>query len=188
MKKNGIMLVFAGVILLLIGSLLPYLFLILNPNTSSVGIIGGADSETLRLISVRVFHNIDLTLQMFGGAFVIIGLVSFFLGDRLHFHCTIASTILAFGISATFSFCVCCGLSFASCFLLTTPDKHPIRLPLSLILGVIGAGFFILLIDRYIKQRKINKSVWGMAADIGMILLYVIPFVMLFSSIESVLS
>ena len=79
--------------------------------------------------------------------------------------CSLRTTALSFAVSAITSLGIHCVLSFLSCYFLTNPTRHPIRHPVSLILGFICLAIFVLLLNVYYKLRKNNKTKIGFFVD-----------------------
>lgn len=185
MKGKSIIIICTGLFLCMIGILLPYLVGIIcnvfQADSPSVGIIGGADGPTADFLMNRFLRNLDFALKVTGTALIISGIVGFVFDKKLLLICSKRTTLLSLAISADLALSVVSALVFLSCLFLSDPSKHPIRLPVSLIVLLLCVCVFFLLLSQYIKSRKSLPVGKGIAVDIGLVILYFIPCFLLFS-------
>ena len=151
MKKASAIALLSAAALLSIGFALPVLFETANTSGSYLS---------------QISYQLGIVLKLFGGITAVWGLIGLIFNKQINSRCTLKSSCVALGISATVSLGIYCVLSFLSCYFLTHPGKHPIRHPASLVLGVICFAVFLALIHLYIKLRNWNVSASGIAFDV----------------------
>ena len=115
--------------------------------------------------SIRLIKQISFTAMLFGGTCTIYGVLGFAFSKQMSKVCSLRTTALSCAVSAITSLGIHCVLSFLSCYFLTNPTRHPIRHPVSLILGFICLAIFVLLLNVYYKLRKNNKTKIGFFVD-----------------------
>ena len=101
-------------------------------------------------------------------------------------YCTIKTSIISFGISSMVGMGAMSILLFLSCHFLTSPKKHPIAFPTSILLGSISFLIFILLFYTYTTQRKKIPSTKGTVIDVLFAFLYIHPFLWLYSDLYGI--
>jgi len=185
MKRKSIMIVITGLFFCVLGFLLPYLVGFIGSlffaDSPSIGIIGGADGSTAVFLTKRFLRNLDYTLIATGAVLVLSGIVRSIFGEKLSLICGKRTTLLALAISADSALSAVSALMFSSCFFLSDPSKHPIRLPVSVIVLLLSVCVFLFLLWQYFKLRKINRSGKGIAVDMGLVILCFVPFFLLFA-------
>ena len=111
-----------------------------------------------------------------GGVTILYGIAGVIFNKRIAQHCNWKTTTVTLGISAVTSLGAHCILSFLSCFFLTNPDRHPIRFPASLCVGMISLSIFLMLGYLYCQIRRKNASVGAVVMDVILGLAACIPF------------
>jgi hypothetical protein len=152
----------------------------MNGDKASVGIIGGADSPT----AILVLRTMNLWLKVliyYGFVTAVCALFSLIFPRFVKRVCRINTTLIALGLSTVGAIGFSASVMLASCFFLTSPEKHPIRYPVSGVACVIALCAFVFLMWLYTRFRRENKSVPGFFLDVAVALLYFPPSVLLVS-------
>lgn len=178
MKKFLIVLLCVSLLVTLAGFVLPHMYL------QNTDIIGGADMFSLRFYYRTPLGKVCLLMQQFGTALVIS------CGVYLCFFKAfcLKRTAAALCLSAFTATALSSALLFASCFIMTSPQKHPIALPASVILGCISLAAFCLLLWYYTKLWRKEKSKKGIFCDAVMYVCLIVPFAYLFDILYSAMS
>ena len=109
---------------------------------------------------------IPFACWLFGGTTLFFGFVELIFDKQISKFCSLKSVSLALGISLLTALGLYCVLSFASCYFLTHPDNHPIRYPVSFIVGSVCFWVFLALFCMYIKLRQKEPSALGVLLDV----------------------
>ena len=183
MKKHtyvifSVLSLFIGVSVLLFCIVLPILSL-MNSDQGSVGIIGGADGPTAQFItqSMISYHLLEIHI---GVVLIIAGLFCLIFSKTVKASCSIKTTALSLGISATGGVGLFCFLLWLVIIAFGETSKHPIEFTASKIGGFFCLALFILLMVFYIKQRKAFKSVKGVVIDVLTSILFLPTFFLFF--------
>lgn len=123
-------------------------------------------------------------LTIAGVDFFVCGIIGLFFNTYFSKICTLKTTVTALAISANVGLGIWCCMSWLSCHFLTTPDKHPVRYPTSIILGRVCFIVFCILVCFYTKFRKINKTIKGVVVDLLLTIIYLPMFVVLFAVLD----
>lgn len=126
-------------------------------------------SEWLARALQSIYFFMDFTrfaCWLFGGTTVFFGFIGLIFDKQISKRCSLKSIGLALGISALTALGLHCVLSFASCYFLTHPDNHPIRHPVSFIVGSVCFWVFLALFCVYIKLRQKEPSALGVLLDV----------------------
>ena len=148
----------------------------------SVGIIGGADGPTAILL-VRSTGHLPMTVLSFGGAMLISGLFALIFNRSMAKNCSLRTSAISLGISASVSLEAFAFFLFASCYFLSNPNKHPIRHPVSLLVGIFALVALVSMICIYAKIRSKNKSLIGVLWDACLALLFLVPFSLAYNTL-----
>lgn len=152
----------------------------MNGEKASVGIIGGADGPTASLI-LRTINPWLKVLIYYGFATAVCALFSLIFPSLVKRVCRINTTLTALGLSAVGAIGFFASVMLVSCFFLTSPEKHPIRYPVSGVICVLALLAFVFLLWLYARFRRENKSVLGFFLDVAVALLYFPPSALLMS-------
>ncbi len=148
----------------------------------SVGIIGGADGPTailvLRTMNPWLWVQIYYALVTF-----VCALFTLIFPHLVKRVCRMNTTLTALGLSAVGAVGFFASVMLFSCFFLTSPDKHPIRYPISGVVCTLALCAFVFLLWLYVRFRSANKSVLGFFLDVAVALLYFFPFALLVSAL-----
>ena len=132
---------------------------------------------------LKHIENLTEFCLIFGGSMTAVwGLAGLLKPEQIGGKCHIKTSTMALGISAVLGLGLNCANLFFSCYFLSNPSEHPIRLPASGILGSVCMLGFLGLVYLYKKTRKENFSKEGTVQDMMLILSYV-PFFFCLSSI-----
>lgn len=114
---------------------------------------------------------------VFGGSMTVLwGLAGLLFPEQIHGKCGLKTSVVALSISAIVSLGLYCVNLFFSCYFLTDPSEHPIRLPASVILGAVCLLIFMGLLYIYRKRREKNMSKSGITLDFMLMLSYLPVF------------
>ena len=185
MKRIAVIFLLTGGVLCLAGLLLPTLIGIpITDSTGAVDIIGGADRPTANYILSHKLYRIDLVMLSVGTALVLTAVVCALLRRNIQSLCSVKTTTLALLISADTAFGIYCVLSFLSCFFLSNPNRHPIRFPVSILLGSLSLVLLIWLLTLYGKARKETPHIKGILIDVLLLCIYTVPFFMIWTFVS----
>ena len=170
MKKFSIASVLMGAVLLITSLVLPYVLTIVSfRNSPSIGIIGGADAPTLNLYRDNWLSSVHFPISLLGIAAIITGVISLIFKKSVCQSCTIKTSITALIISVASSIGFYCFLIYV----FTTA-----------IAGIISCfillGVSVFLVIKYIISYITDKQYKRIIFDIGIIIIYFVPFLMLF--------
>ena len=98
--------------------------------------------------------------------------VNIALRHRLRNIATVGTRLSAFAVSAFFSFGVFGFSLFVSCYFLSSPAKHPITHPASIIIMLISGILLLIFIGLFIFTRVRNGSVLGSLVETALAILY----------------
>ncbi len=181
MKKAFNITIIIGASLSLLGIILPLIFGFFQ---TPVGIIGGAGMGALKLQYIFWQRSFYFTITRLGITILICGIIARIFSKTVCQSCTLKSSLLSLGLSAS----LVCGIyCFASAIRSDLYEKN-----LSNICGEIGIfvslfAFIALLIIYlffYIKDKKYKRIIF----DVIVIILFCGVFLQLGNNIENVLS
>ena len=160
--------------------LTPFFFLaaFMGGADASVGIIGGADAPTWFFVW-RTINPWIKTVILFNLVTALCSLFCLIFSRTVKRVCRFSTTLISLGLSAVGAVGCYAGIMFLSCFLLTSPEKHPVRYPASGVALALAFGAFVLWMWLYVRLRRKNKSVLGVFLDIATALLYFLPLLTL---------
>lgn len=188
MKKFSIITIIIGAFLIISGIVTPWISLLLMPPAPSVGIIGGADGPTLNYLYRDAWlSSVHFPLSLLGIATIITGIMTLIFKKSIIKNCNIKSSAYALSISALISLTFYCIIAYI--FIgswhdtnVTFSASHFICILLAL-LSLIGC---IILGISYAKKYICDKKYKRIIFDIGIIIVFFVPFLMLFSYIHSI--
>lgn len=156
----------------------------------AIGIIGGADGDNAISVtnSIILLNNSLHILKLIGGALILCGLFCLIFNKTVKENCTLKTSGISLAISAVTALGLYCATTFALCFVMTHPSKHPIALPASIIIGILCLIALILLLRIYCKQRKEKPSAKGIVIDILFAVIYIIPLFSVYQSLHNIIS
>ena len=187
MKKRAAIVLVVSAALLLVCVLVPFGILGTAQN-QSVGIIGGADGPTVIMIAGTFWEGVLPALIALSLSTLLCGLFCLLFSKAVKENCTLKTSGLALVLSACASLLFYCFMLFASCFIMTSPDKHPVTLPLSIAAGVVAAVAFVFLLSVYVKARAEKSSAKGILIDILLFLSYLLPFFFVFDFVRNLIA
>lgn len=187
MKKRAAIVLGISGVLLLVCVLVPFGVLGAEQN-ETVGIIGGADGPTVIMIAGTFWEGVLPTLITFSLSTVLCGLFCLLFSKAVKEHCTLKTSGMALSLSVCASLLFYSFLLFASCFIMTSPDKHPVTLPLSIVVGVVAVVAFAFLFAFYVKLRTERPSTKGVLIDILLFLSYLLPFFFVFDFVRNLIA
>lgn len=156
-------------------------------NGASVGIVGGADSPTYSFMLFRYADGLLIALALLGLAFFISSLFCLLFPSTVIKHCNAATSAIALGLSAACASGTACCLLLISTLVMTNPSRHPIRYPVSIILGFISLAAIVFLLLLYFKARKKQVSAKGIVVDAATAFLFFPAFIYSLSYIISLM-
>ncbi len=187
MKKRAAIILSISAVVLLICVLVPSGVLGASKN-ESVGIIGGADGPTVIMITGAFWDGVLPSFITLSLSTVLCGLFCLLFSKAVKEHCALKTSGIALSLSACASLFFYCALLFASCFIMTSPDKHPVILPLSILVGALAVVAFVLLLTVYVKSRAQKTSAKGVLIDILLFLSYLLPFFLVFDFVRNLIA
>ena len=187
MKKRAAIVLGVSAVLLLVCILVPFGVLGAEQN-ETVGIIGGADGPTVIMIVGAFWEGVFPALITLSLSTVLCGLFCLLFSKAVKEHCTLKTSGIALSLSACASLLFYCFLLFASCFIMTSPDKHPVTLPLSVVVGGVAAVAFVWLFTLWVKFRAQKPSAKGVVFDILLFFDYLLPMFLLFDFIRNLIA
>lgn len=187
MKKYALIIFVISLLVLFSGVHFSGILSALLPS-DEIGIIGGADRPTANFLIAKILKNGYGLLILFGLPTAFCSLFALILSHPIKKCCSIPTSATALGLSACASLGACALLSFASCFIMTDPSKHPLALPASVVCGMIALIGFVLLMALYCKLRGKKPSVPGIFFDVVFSLMYMPAFFWSYNILYKLLS
>jgi hypothetical protein len=170
MKKTFVIVFIISALLLFAGLHLNGILSTLLPN-ADVDIIGGADRPTVNWYRHKMLNQPHGLLILFGAVGALVSFLTLIFSRTVKKNCALPTSGIALGLSAFASLGAYSLLTFASCFFLTDPSKHPIRFPASACTGALALSGFILLMALYFRLRAKKPSRMGVFFDVTFSLL-----------------
>ena len=180
MKKYALIVFIISLLLLFSGLHFSGILSAMLPETD-IGIIGGSDLPTANFLIGKILSNAYGLLILFGLPTAVCSLFSLIFSRTVKKCCCFSTTATALGLSACASLGAYSLFTFASCFFLNTPSKHPIAFPASIGCGMIALIGLILLMVLYRKLRGKKKSALGVFFDVAFSLMYMPAFFLLYN-------
>ena len=181
MKKSNLFSLITGILGVGCISLfaIPVILVLVNPaQSSSLAIIGGADTPTINFIMSCLVGTWQGLCFMLGVPLVLTALFAIIFKKTVSNHCSLKTTITALLISAMAGAEAGC---FINCFLIAAMGKvheHPVKFPWSVAGSIIAFVATLLLLALYIFVRTKKPSGKGIAIDMLTAAVY-FPFMFL---------
>ena len=185
MKKYALIIFVISMLLLFSGVHFAGILSAILPS-DEIGIIGGADRPTANFLIGKLLNDGGL-LVLFGLPTAFCSLFALILSHPIKKSCHLPTSATALSLSACASLGAYSLFTFASCFFLTDPSKHPIAFPASVACGMIALIGFILLTALYCKLRGKKPSVLGVFFDAAFALMYMPAFFWSYNSLYRLL-
>lgn len=142
----------------------------------------------LSFIQKNTVKNLGNALLSFGCLTAFWGLLGLVFNKKLTKWCSLQTILIALGLAVVVSLGLYSGLSLFSCYLDSSPSRHPIRYPASGALGCLSLAGFVGLFCLYCKVRTKKPSVPGVILEVVMSLSYWVPFLYLWVIADNILS
>ncbi len=189
MKKFSIISIITGAFLLVVSFIVPYVLAIVSfSNSPSIGIIGGAGGPTLNFLYRNIWlSSVHFPLSLLGIAAIITGIISLIFKNSIIKNCNIKSSVYALSISALISLIFYCFIAY-----IFIGSWHDINVTFSvshlicILLALFSLIGCIILGISYAKKYMCDKKYKCIIFDIGIIIVFFVPFFMLFSYIHSI--
>lgn len=172
MKKLSLSAIVLGAVCITLG------FTCREPVTGLLAGLLGADRTDFWIREVYAERTL-FVLLLFGFLTLLWGTVGVLFDRWIVQRCAIRTTAVGMGVSAATGLGVCCLVSFSSCFFLTNPSRHPIRLPLSLLVGLLCLVAVCVLFYLYRTFRRQKRAIDGIVLDVVFGLSYVPAYYMI---------
>ena len=177
MKRTSVIAVIVGLCLIIVGTFCSEM--IISELMKNEGVA--------EFVVNRMIRNTEFSVQLFGSVTVFCALIGWIFHKKTAKWCGLKTTAAAWGISAVTGLGIHCVLSLLSCSLDSNPARHPIRYPYSLCIGTICFLAFCALVYLYFKLQKKNLSILGILMDVGLGLVYCVPFIFVWATVDSIL-
>ncbi len=188
MKKISLIAFVAGLLILLTGVLAPIVILEIHSH-KGIGIIGGADREITKVLSRQIMNGLFWIMKLLGSSVALSGLFCLVFPKTVSNGCTLSTSMLALGISASLGIGTYCALELVVCLAFSSElSRHPIAVPVCAALGTVCLIALCFLALIYFKKRSDTPSTKGIFIDVTFALLYVFPFFVLTGFAHSILS
>ena len=188
MKRLPIVIILCGVLLLIVGGILPFVAMInADIQSPSVGIIGGADGPTAVLVTRSIISPVSIMLSL-GGALLLNGLIFLIFRRTVKENCSVKTSAAAIGLLASTILAFYSMLSLLSCFFLSDPKDHPVRFPFSMVVAVVAFLALCGLLYLYVSLRRKKASFKGVLIDIITSALYMPAFFSVCMEIDRIFS
>ena len=187
LKRNALWTLLAGFLIALAGAAMPIWVMLFYEPTAETGIIGGANAPTLQYLVSQTFGVLPYTLVLLGAAMMISAVFCLLFSRTVQGHCTVKTSLVALGLSATGAAGLCCVLICIAATAFGEASRHPVRYPLSIALGMVCLCVFILLGLLYCKAREGKWSMRGVAMDVMTSILYLPAFFFAFNYLYSLI-
>ena len=167
LKQSSLLALIFGLVSLLSGLAAPIIYL--NNHTSqhgAIGIIGGAGAPSYTFTLSALFNGLPLVLVILGTVLVVSALFCLLFSKTVKTHCTKATSATALGLSCIGAAGLLCAFTWFAIVSFGKMAEHPIKYPVSTLLGIICICAFAALIALYCKIRRKKWSVIGFLIDI----------------------
>ncbi len=188
LKVNALIILILGVLMSALGFIAPIVYW--NNYTlhnGVVGIIGGADTPTYTFMLSALFDGLPFVLILLGISLVVSSVFCLLFSKTVRKHCNIKTSIISLGLSGVGALGLVCSFLWFSIVSFGEMSKHPIKYPVSILLGIVCFFAFVVLIAIYLKLRKINWSIKGFIIDVLTSIAYLPAFFFLFSYLYEIL-
>lgn len=181
LKRYALWALLAGFVIALAGVAMPLAVLYLTPQDPRISIIGAADAPTYYLIISTLLDNMPWVLVLLGLTLMISAVFCLLFSKTVRGHCTVKTSLISLGLSATGALGLICVLVWFSIVAFDEVSKHPIEYPLSIAAGLLCLCAFITLILQYFNMRKEKWSGKGLLIDVLTSIIYLPVFFYIFS-------
>ena len=186
MVKRSLIVLILGFVVLLAGVFAPVIrVMTYTAKNGAIAVIGGVDTKSS---AVLMYSGLPTVLILFGVSIIICSIFCLIFIKSISNECSVKTSIVSIGISAVISLEIYCILAYISCFFLTSPDRHPIRYPASIIVAGICLIAYVLLLWLYFRHRKSNMSASGVIIDIAFTAMYIVPMFLAYAFIHNTIS
>ena len=179
LKRVSLIVLICGLVLLAVGLGLP----LVSISTASTGIIGGADAATYQYLFFNLFRGLPMVIVLFGFAMLISSGFCLLFSKTVLKHCSSYTSAVSLALPCVGG----AGLNCALIWLVATPTKNPIALPVSVAGSLACFAIFVVLYVLYSKKRKENLTAAGIAIDFLTGIVYLPAFFWFFSWLGGVL-
>ncbi len=184
LKHFSLFCLIVGALLLSVGLLCPLLHM--ENENATVGIIGGPDLPTYQLLLFRYADGLFLTCTAWGIALLLTGLFCLLFGKTVAASCTVKTTAIALGLSATGAAGLHCALEIIAMSAFGEQASYPIRFPFFLSGGFLCLCCFGGLLAWYFDAKK-SQSAKGILIDVITAIVYTPALFLTFFRIVSIL-
>ena len=139
-------------------------------------VIGGADWPTFQFIYRNALAGLPALLVQWGVPFAIVGAASLIWGADVRAACTVRTSLLSMGLSATGAVGLYCFINWLAMAAFHERHLYPRAYPFYVSVGLIALCVFLLLLVLYGMSRSKNRSVKGVSFDIVTAVLFLSPF------------
>lgn len=175
----------SGISLLLIGVVLPLILLHVSAPKSSIGIIGGADIPTAKLVLQLLFAEYQVPMIL-GLTLIVMSIFCLVFRRTVCKHCSIKTTLLSLGISCSCSMGYTGFLNWYFIVLFHEMSRHPIRYPGSIAMAIVALISFLVFTIWYCIVKKKNVTALGVFIDIATVLFTFTWFSVLWTGIINI--
>ena len=192
MKRCSLLVLFLGIALLCIGIALPAVFWQIFGRVISqradMAIIGGADAATYQYLSRTLLNGLPNAIGMLGISMILSAGFCLLFSGTVRKHCTVATSAIALGLSATGALGLVCVLVWSSIVAFDSARHYPIEFPVSIMLGLLCLCAFLILFSLYFKVREKHKSIPGLLIDVFSGILYLPAYFLAFSYLYEIIA
>lgn len=189
LKKFSLLTLLAGILLLIIGIIVPIVAVyIYTSQNGAIGIIGGADTPTYEFVVFHIMNGWPFIAILFGITLIVSSLFCLVFSKTVKNNCSIKTSVLSVGLSAVGAAGLVCAFLWFLIVSFGEMSKHPIEYPVSILLGIVCFFAFVVLIALYFEARKINWSIKGFCIDILTSVIFLPTFFFAFSYLYNTLS
>ena len=188
LKRFLLIVLFAGVLLAMLGGLMPVHYLNAAQNNPSTSIIGGADAPTYWLFAASLFGGLPYVLMLLGVSLIISAAVYLLIVKTIKKHCDLRSTAIALGLSGIGALGLVCFFEWLAIVAFQNMEQYPIQYPVSILLGILSLCAFLALLFLYFKVRKEKWSWIGIIIDVLTAVIYFPSFFLLLCYLENLIA
>ena len=189
LKRNALWALLVGFLIALAGAAMPIFVMLTFEARAETAIIGGAGGPTFQYLVSQTFGVLPYTLVLLGAAVMISAVFCLLFSKTVQGHCSLKTSLVSLGLSATGAAGLCCVLIWFACVAFGGAPKHyPVRYPLSIALGMVCLCVFILLGLLYYKAREGKWSMRGVAIDVMTSILYLPAFFFAFNYLYALIN
>lgn len=190
LKRNALLVLILGFIILLIGAAMPFAYWMnYTERYGSVGIIGGADvPPTYWFWLYALFSGLPMVLVVVGITLLLSSAFCLAFSKTVKSHCRLKTTAISLGLSGSFVLGCICAFIWFTIAAFGEMSTYPVEYPVSIMLGVLCFVAFVLLAILYCKSRKTNWSIKGVMIDVLTGIVYLPVFYCVLAYLYAMLS